>query len=150
MVPEGVTWRSSCIANHESFAVMLLFISLADPHLCKNTQTYTYIYFEIKPIWGDISWRELRTEKGKAWADGLYHNWGIILYIQSKLIGISILLNECLGRWYMQNFQIRKKSFSPWLTKTDILILVNSDCIAMECPENTIACTQYACIQYHQ
>ena len=144
MTPEGLTRRSTCIAKHESFAVVLFFISLADPHLCKKTQAYLHSLrksnrpeeISVGENWG------LRT--AKTWEDVFQHNWGIILYIQSKLFCIIILLNERLGRWYMENFQIRKKNvLSVHLLKTDILILVNSDCIAMEFPENTIAHTHH-------
>ena len=46
-------------------------------------------------------------------------------------------------------FSNPKKALSDHLPKTDILILVNSDCIIVECPENTIACALYACTQCH-
>ena len=42
-----------------------------------------------------------------------------------------------------------KNVFSAHMAKTDILIMVNSDSIAIECPENTVARTPYACIQCH-
>ena len=76
---------------------------------CAPSQEHTSLptfTSKIQPIWGYISWRELRIED-------LQHNWEIISYIQSKRFCISTLLNERLVRWYMTSFQIRKRSFSP-------------------------------------
>ena len=43
MAPEGVIEdRIVPTANQESFAIMLCFISLADAHLRKETQTYPH------------------------------------------------------------------------------------------------------------
>ena len=61
---------------------------------------------KIQPIWGYISWRELRIED-------LQHNWENISYTQSKGFCISVLLNERLVRWYMTSFHIRKTFFQP-------------------------------------
>ena len=44
MAPESVIWWSSYIAKHESFAVMVFFISLDDAQFRKKTQAYLHSF----------------------------------------------------------------------------------------------------------
>ena len=150
MAPEGVTWRSVVLQQSTNYMPLYSFSFHQLMHTIARRLRLSYIHFE-----NSTDMRRYQLERIEDWGRQKHEQMAFsmtdeLFCIFNQNFFISILLNERLGRWYMKNFQIRKKNvLSVHLPITDILILVPSDYIATECPENTIAGTPFGCIQCH-